>query len=401
MSEQENNAPPAKDGGLEKISQHGRVDYRMVTDDQKLTPELERQIIEDLKAYRADNPRNGQPLAWGRLANLIGVSQGTLVDVVKDKYKGDTKAVILKIDRFLSEDRERAGRFDFRTHAHIGITEAVFGTIKSGIRRNTMPVIIGSPGTGKSTTGRAFALDRGSVVVITADPANRNDRAVTRLLCNALDGLRQFYNAPHHKRLTEIMSWLRKHGATVIIVDEAQQLDRDGLEMLRAIHDKSDPANRRRIPIIFFGDHDFYKLLQKGRAGQRSTICAQLARRMTPVLDIDRDCQMDDEGGLYSVEDIIKIIRNNRVRLLSSRGLRWLRALANVHGFGKLGFALDVLGLAIDVVVPPGGTLSKPIDVDALQEALEMTVGRSVAIEVDEAASGELTEWLPCALAPS
>jgi len=362
----------------------------MIKDDQPFTAELERQLIDDLKAYRQDNPRNGQPLAWGRLANMIGVSQATLVEFAKSKYRGDKKAVALKIARFLAEDRERAGRFDFRSHAQISITEMIFGTIKSGIRRNTMPVIIGSPGTGKSAHGRAFAVDRGAVIVITADPANRNDRAVTRMLCSAIDPLRQFYTAAHHKRKTEIMTWLRKHGSTVIVVDEAQQLDRDGLEMLRSIHDQSDPTSRRRIPIIFFGDHDFYKLLAKGRAGQRSTICAQLARRMSPVLDIDRDCQLDDDGTIYTAEDVIKIVRNNRVRLLTGRAVRWLRDLANVHGYGRLGFALDVLGQAIDIIVPAESKLAKPIDVDTLQEALEMTLGRSVAIEIDQAAGGEL-----------
>jgi len=120
----ENPHKPSRDNarGLDALAQQGRVDYTMVREDQPFTAELERQLIEDLKAYRQDNPRNNQPLAWGRLANLIGVSQGTLVDFVKSKYKGDKQAVALKIDRFLAEDRERAGRFDFRTHARITIT---------------------------------------------------------------------------------------------------------------------------------------------------------------------------------------------------------------------------------------------------------------------------------------
>jgi hypothetical protein len=109
---------------LEALAQQGRVDYRMLTEECELTAEVEHQIIEDLKAYRTDNPRNGQPLAWGRLAALMSgsrkedqVSGPALLEVVRGRYKGNKKCILLIADRFLAEDRERAGRFNFRTHA--------------------------------------------------------------------------------------------------------------------------------------------------------------------------------------------------------------------------------------------------------------------------------------------
>jgi len=366
------------------------VDYRMVKEDQSLTDDIRRQIIEDIRAYRDDHPRNSQPLAWGRLAELIGIAQGTLVDVVRGNYKGDTDAVLRKIDQFLADDRARAGRYDFRSTARIGLTEAIMSTARSAIHMNTLGVIIGSPGTGKSVHARALAADRGGVVIVRPDEAHRDARGVTRLLVNAIDGLRQFYRRPHARRLIELKNWLRKHMSTVIIVDEAQKLTRDGLEMLRDIHDISDPATRRNVPIIFFGDHSFKKLIFAGRAGERSPISPQTARRMRPVLDIDADCQVDDGGGIYTVEDVVKIVRNNRVKLLTPRAARWLRDLANLQGYGRLGFAMGVLQQAIELAVPPGGTLTQPLDVDVLQEALEMTFGKSVAIEISQQAGGRL-----------
>ncbi len=385
-----NESTPPKDGGVERIAQQGRVDYRMVTEGQQFTDDIRCQIIDDLKAYREDNPHGGQPQPWSRLAELVGVTQRTLVDVVRGKYKGDADKVLRKIDQLLADDRARAGRYDFRTTARIGISEAIFGTIRSGIRLNTMPVIIGSPGVGKSVHARALAADRGGVIIIRPDEGNRDDRGVTRLLVNAIDSLRQFYTHTHARRVIEIEHWLRKHMGTVLVVDEAQKLTRDGLEMLRDIHDISDPTGRRNIPIVFFGDHGFKKLLFRSRSGEKSPISPQTARRMRPVLDIDADCRVGDAGGMYTVEDIVKIVRNNRVKLLTPRAARWLRDLANVQGYGRLGFAMGVLQLAIDFAVPPGGELLEPIDVDVLQEALEMTFGKSVAIEIDEQAGGGL-----------
>jgi hypothetical protein len=390
MSDGRENLPPTDGHGLERIAQHGRVEFRMVKDDQVLTDDVRRQVIEDVNAYRDDHGASNQPLAWGRLSELIGIAQGTLVDVVRNKYKGDTDAVLRKIDQFLADDRARAGRFDFRTHARIGLTEAIFGAIRSAVRMNSMAVIIGESGDGKSVHARAFQLDRGGVVLIRPDQAHVTDRGVTRLLCNAIDGLRPQYNTSHARRVMAIKDWLRKHGTAVIVVDEAQKLSREGLEMLRDIHDISDPTGRRNVPIVFFGDHDFKKLIFRGRAGARSPISPQTARRMRPVLDLEFDCVVDDRGGIYSAEDIVKIVRNNRVKLLTSQAVRWLRNLANTAGWGRLGMAMGVLQQAIDTAVSPGAELADAIDVPALREALDMTFGRSIALEIDEAAGGEL-----------
>jgi len=391
MTDPQKQTPPPEDaGGLDKIGQHGRVEFRMVTDDQTISPEIRQQIIEDLKAYRDDHSAHfGQPLAWGRLAELVGVSQGTLVDVVKGKYKGDTDAVLKKIDQFLADDRARAGRFDFRTHARIGITDAIFGVIKCGIRLNTMPVIVGSQGMGKSVHARAFAADRGGVIIIRPEQSHRDDRGVTKLLCAAMPGLQQYTNLPHPRRADEIKGWLRKHLSTVIIVDESQKLTADGLEQLRDFHDVSDPAGRRNVPIVFLGDQKFRRLLFASRGEQKSPISPQTARRMRPVLDLDVDCQVEG-GGQFTLDDVLKIVRNNRVKLLTPRAARWLRDLANADGWGKIGFAMGVLQLAIDELVPPGGELAQPVDVADLDRALEMTFGKSVAIEIAEAAGGEL-----------
>jgi hypothetical protein len=383
---------PIDGGGIGKLARHGRVDYCMAKADEPLTDDIRRQIIEDVCAYRDDNGDCNEPLPWGRLAELIGISRGVLNDVIRDKYEGDTDKILHKIDQFLADDRARAGRFDFRSCARIGITEAIFGAIRSGIRLNTMPVIIGEAGDGKTVHARAFASDRGGVILIRADEAHHNDRGVTKLLCNALSGLRRFYNHPHARWVMEIKNWLRKHGTAVIVVDEAQKLDGDGLEMLRDIHDLSDLSGRRNVPIVFFGDHNFKKLIFATRAGQRSPISPQTARRMRPVLDIETDCRLDDRGNAFTVEDIVKIVRNNRVKLLTTRAARWLRDLANVTGWGRLGMAMGVLQLAIDINVPPGGELAEPIDVEHLRDALEQTFGKEIAIVIDDAAEGALLE---------
>ena len=125
----------------------------------------------------------------------------------------------------------------------------------------------------------------------------------------------------------EIKGWLRKHGSTVIVVDECQKLNKSGLEMLRDIHDISDAYGRRSTPIILFGGHRFKKLIEMSRADEKTIIEPQLARRLKPVLDIDAECRLDEDGGIYTIEDIVKIMQNKRVHILTPRATRWLRDL--------------------------------------------------------------------------
>lgn len=335
MSDNLNPSPPTDGSGFDKLGQKGRVEFRITTEGQPITEETRLRVIEDLEAYRNDNPSGSGPLAWGKLADMIGISASCLSDIRTGKYRGNNDEVLLKIDQFLADDRARAGRFDFRTTAKLSFTDAIFGVVRSGIRMNTMPVIVASSGVGKSQHARAFAADRNGVIIIRADEGNCDARGITKLLCNAIDGLRPQINKPHNVRLLAIKDWLRRHGTAVIIVDEAQKLVRSGLEMLRDIHDISDPNTRRNVPIVFFGDQDFLKLIFSGRAGNRSPLSPQCIRRMRPVLNIDTapDCQQPG-GGIYTVEDIVNIVRNNRVKLLTphpSRGRSSINTFATDH----------------------------------------------------------------------
>jgi hypothetical protein len=246
-----------------------------------------------------------------------------------------------------------------------------------------MPIVIGPSGCGKSATARAIAIDREGVALIRIDQANGDSRGVTYLLCEALKLPAEKTN---RKRLATILEFLGKNRNTVVFVDGAQKLNPDGLEVLRDIHDRSDPDGRRNTPIVLFGDSDFYKLIVRARSGEQSPIKPQMTRRMYPVLNLSAEGADGTTGGLFSAEDVVRILRNGRLRPVDSTGIRWLTTLANVEGYGSLGFALAVLRMAVDVAS------KTPLAVSDLQRALQMLVGPRAVKEVDGQAGGQLLQ---------
>jgi len=377
--------PDERQDGFERLGQEARRSFCMAKDGEAITPEVAQALLGEIQDWRRDHTTSdGRPTPWKHVAELVGIQASTLGELVAGKYKGNVENQLRAIDRFLAEDRERAGRFDVCQHAEITLTRKIFGVIRAGIRNNSMPVVIGPPGSGKSVHARAFAADRGGVVLIRPDETFNGSRGVSHLLCQAIEGLRATLHKPHPQRLAALRSYLQRHRNLVIVVDEAQQLVADGLTCLRNLHDTSDPEGRRGTPIIFFGDEAFYRLIVKGRSGERSPIAPQLTRRMYPIFDIARDGADGEGGAVFSVDDLVRILRNDRVRVVTPEGVRWLARLANTPGYGLLGFAIAVLRMAFDIAT------KTPVDVSDLVAALRMSIGPRAMEEVDEAAGGEL-----------
>lgn len=370
---------------LDRLGQDARRDFRLVKDDQPINAELERELLEELEAYRCDNPeREGRPIAYKRLAEMLGIGHTVLTELIGGTYKGNREAQFRKIDQFLSEDRARAGRFNVMGTARITLTNQIHGVIKAGIRYRSMPVVIGEPGSGKSVHARAFATERTGVVLIAADETYNDARGVSYLLCEQIPGLRQSMHKSHPKRAAAVLAWLRKHQSAVIVVDEAQQLTRDGLECLRNLHDKSDPAGRRCVPVVFFGDERFYRLIAQGRAGERSPIAPQLTRRMYPIFDIGEVGAGGGDAGPFTAADIVKIIRNQRVRVVTDGGVQWLTRMANVRGYGSIGMAIAILRMALDI------SRRDIVDEDDLLAAGRLALGPEVIAAIDQQAGGTL-----------
>ncbi len=382
---------PAGGSAFDQYGMEARVEARMLDADKPITDEQRVALIRELQSYRdGHKTANGKPMPWVELGGKIGVSGSVLVEIVHGKYKADPSNTLRKVDQFLADERIKLGRFDARTFTRIDLTDKIAGVIKQGLKHNTIPVIIGPPGSGKTSHARWFVGSREGAILIEADDLDNDHRWVIDAVYRALGLLGRKHRFRRDKKRA-IVDYLRKHKNTVIVVDESQKLDRAGLEMLRRLHDLSDPQGQRNISIVLFGDNDFYKLIVNTRGGSRTPISPQITRRMYPVFQIDVDgCQGRDEAGnpvsgtVFSPDDIEATLKNKRLRVLRPEGVKWMAKLANVEEFGSFGLAMRVFEVAWD------HRRSRLIGVDDLVLALATVLGPDEAVLVDEQAHHQL-----------
>ncbi len=370
-----------------QLAQDARKDFYMAKDG-TYSDQQRAALLENLRDYRAAHPgRNGKLRPWEELANDIGISKSTLSELLGGRYEGDTDKQLRLVDQFIALSTERRGRLDGREFCNIGLARLMRGAVNTGIRNNSCPVILGPPGCGKSMFSRYLASTLESCLFIRIMETKGDARGVIELLYDQIPGR---YRVDGHRvptnrqRLAAVQTFLGRHRSTVIIVDEAQKLRAHGLELLRDLHDLSDLDARTNSPIVFFGDARFYRHLIGARDGRETVVAPQFVRRLHPVFDVEKDGAGGDGGDVYSVDDLARVLHNDRVKLVSSDGVRWLTMLANLRGYGMLGFAVSVAKNAYDVA------RRETITVEHLRQALELMVGGSTMKVMDGKSGGAL-----------
>jgi len=358
---------------LRRLSTDARVEARMLDQDKPITDAQRATLLRELTSYKERTKVGGASISWSKLAEGIGVSNSVLTETVRGKYGGDVDGVLRKIDQFLAAEQQRDAEPSIRERQKISVSDVCHAVASEAITCNSMAVITGEHGIGKTVSAKWIQERNAGAVLITCDDKDCDENFVIDAL---YDALRIGTHTPHrrHKK-REIVAHLETHRNVIIIVDECQKLTRAALELLRTIHDQSDGDGRRNTPVILFGDQDFYRLVVQSKGGKRTLLSPQITSRLYPVVSLEAHCfQRDDEGqaipnSVYTTKDIEQVIKNQRLRIVRPDAIGWITRLANVHHHGRLRLAVRVVEIARRTKTGP------TVTVKDLVAALELFLG--------------------------
>lgn len=209
-------------------------------------------------------------MSLSQAAQESGIAKGTLSAWLPGKYLGRTENVDEKAQKWLDSLRTRSQvrKLMPRDPAFIEtpsaiIFRSVFEYAQTG---PDIGLITGNAGVGKTMSAEAYRDETPNVWLMTADSSMRSPTAVLRELTEIVDAA--------EKRGPRMMASLIRrvqgsHG--LIIVDEAQHLQTEAIDLLRTIND------RAKIGLVFMGNEPL-----KGRIEgmSRDTSYAQIFSRI-------------------------------------------------------------------------------------------------------------------------
>lgn len=189
---------------------------------------------------------------------LVGVAESTMSRWLKGTYPAP-ETIDAKVKDFLDKEEVRESITETSDIGFVmtGISKSVWQALDYGRIQRTISVIYGDAGIGKTRTMREWSKDKSDVIVVTANPAVKSPKGFFKMLARSLKTASQ---GSLDDLVLDIMDKLMMSDQTIVI-DEAQHLVRETLELVRSINDANDTA------IILMGNEIIYsKMIGKQQA---------------------------------------------------------------------------------------------------------------------------------------
>lgn len=236
-----------------------------------------------------------------QLAKEISLSPAALSQVLKGKYAADPIAIINKLEKWLNLRQERIATpnvnpgFVMTETAKLITSDLTYAQVTESI-----VVIFGASGVGKSETLREYKRRNNNVWMITASPSRSS---LTECLYEiALElGLD---DAPRRKGpLSRVIRQRLDKSEGLVIIDEADHLDYPTLEELRILQEETG------IGMAFVGNNKVYTQLTGGR---RNEDFARLFSRIAKKRGLHKTRQAD----VRSIANAWQIITEKEMGLM-------------------------------------------------------------------------------------
>lgn len=161
-------------------------------------------------------------------------SASVLSQFLSGTYKGDNFDVARKLQAWLNLKDERVSIAAPIEFVHTSITKRIYGALRTVHLTGGVGLVFGDPGIGKSKAFEAYFEENPSTILITASPAVASPRPLMLRLMRALKSSA----VGSLTDLTDAAMAALKGSERLVIVDEAQHLSNQSLELLRNLVDE-------------------------------------------------------------------------------------------------------------------------------------------------------------------
>lgn len=338
------------------------------TDATAVTEEKARQVLHDVECYLA-----AAKLSRKDLARETGYSPSVISETLAGKYAGDSRSVILDLDRWLeqrykSDVAPRGGT----TFTWTAVAEEI-RTVASLVTQTKKIGLVYGPdtsGIGKTMALQAIHQETPGSLMITVEKVEANPTGLLRAIARALRVNDGQANRALYARIKEKLAGTSR----LLIVDQIHNL-RSGRrtgETDKPFYILTDLWDVTGAPQLWCGTADLAAYFRRGRGRDESL--AQIGRRLAYVRDLMQRTRDARDGGrgepLYTIDDVRKAFARNKIRLAPDAE-RFLWRLACIPDSGSLGLCANLVLIATIVAEQRG---LKAIDERLLKAALRDSV---------------------------
>jgi len=205
-------------------------------------------------------------ISQNKIAKALGISQTCMNQFLNDKYPGDVPAIERKVERYLLRESERRKSHNMGGFVKTSIAKELLAGLSYCHSMREMGIAWGFPGNGKTETVKYYVEQYPETILVTAGPEIIRDGIIYAIA----DALKvQILRNKYHTMKNILDN--REGRDDMIIIDEAQFLSIESLEVARKIHDMTGS------PVFFVGQP---RLKSDIRGKRNKEIFAQITSRM-------------------------------------------------------------------------------------------------------------------------
>jgi DNA transposition AAA+ family ATPase len=220
-------------------------------------------------------------LRQAAIAGEAGVSESGLSQFLKGSYRGDNNAIAEKLRNWMDLRRKRLGKLSQVPELPDWIETptglAILSRLELAHMQGDIAAIYGGRGLGKTKAAQRYKATAPNVFYVAATPETSSTAAILEEVALAL-GIRA--QGLHPARLRRLCDGALKATRGLLIIDEAQFLQKNACETLRGFHD------RLGIGLAFMGNVAVFGRLYG--TGVRAEEFAQLSSRVGTRLPLLR-----------------------------------------------------------------------------------------------------------------